>query len=288
MPRTAGNRSCSMRMNEIVLCTCDDIWTDAGANVTAKAETDVLKLGAACAELDIAADQAVGMIGYGTVAVAATNINETWLDAKYNHLKFWFRSSVVLEAGDFTIGLDNAATFNTAVGAGHRNWNIPLIPAANTWYRCYVPCPRTLTDGTELASIDGVGITMVTDKTCTIWIDDIRLCNYQTAGDSTITLPSTQTIGNTNLDTSEALTELWYLPYRSGQVTIHELAQDCELSYYLGSNPATWTSSDVVSGTDRLVSGQTGTDLWRTATSIAFKQGASLVAGEYLSVLVVE
>ena len=287
---TKPKLTAGVRVSEVVMSTCDVIWTDAGANVTAKAETDTLKEGTACSELAIAAGQAVGMIGYTAVeaAAAATNINTDWASAAYNYLRFWFKSSVTLDAGDFTIGLNNAATFDTAVGAGHRNWDIPAIDVVNTWYLCQVPCPRTLTDGTELASIDAVGVTMVTDKTCTIWIDDIRLCSYDLSpGTLGMTPVSVAAILNTDLEPLKT-PMLFAFPFRSRTFATNELPQAIDLTWYLGSNTDTWTSSDLEQGQIELSASERATDVEVCASSCSIVLGADLAAGETLELLVKE
>lgn len=288
----ASDLSCSVTINEVVLSTCNDLWTDAGGNVTAKAETDTLKEGTACCELDIAAGQAAGMIGYTAVeaAAAGTNINTAWNGAAFNYLRFWFKSTVALASGDFTIGLDNAATFNTAVGAGHRNWAIPAILAANVdvWHLCQVPCPRTLTDGTELASIDSVGITMVTDVgACVLHIDDIRLTNYSLSPSSAgISIPLTSFVHNTDLQPVKAPAVLAF-PYLTRYTSTNELPQDMEITWYKGAAGA-WASTDVEQGTMNYSATERLTDVRARATSCAIVLGADLGASEYIELMVEE
>jgi hypothetical protein len=285
------HRTASIQLNEIVLSTTEIVWTTGdGANVTPKAETNTFKTGTACAELAIGAGFPTAAalpkpIGFQTAALGAINLNTAWNDAAYNYIKLWIKSDIATwAAGGMTVGLDDAANFVTAVGASHRDWALPALPAANTWYRAAVACTRTLTDGTELASMDGVGLTATVDPgVCQVWVDDIRLCNYQFGGTDKITVAPLATVGNTDMDTADSRIELWYFPFRTRLITIYECPKDVEFLGYLGSNAATWTSSDRTQGTVKLLDGQTAVDLNREWTAVAVKLGADLGAGEILS-----
>ena len=287
MPRTAGTPTASIAMSELIIDTAEDVWTTGdGANVTPKAETDTYKVGSKCAELAIGADFPTAgtvpkVVGY-TATDSTVNLNadvgpDATYAARYNYAKFWMKSSRATTAGFFQFGLDNANTFNTAVGVGHRNWDIPALPVANTWYRVIIPIPRTVTDNTELASVDGVGITATADPgTCTIWIDDIRLCRYEFGGDEDITLPSISTVAG----------EVFQMPFRTQFVTVHQLPVDVKLQYFLGTNVDTHVATDTDMGIEPLYSGQSAADLARVCSWLKVTLGTDLGADDVLSILV--
>lgn len=272
-----GNRSASIRMSEQVINTGEAAWTqvDAGCTVGVANTPDPFKIGAGSAEFVLAAAAAQGLQAYAATA-ATVDLTRA---AHETHIKFWIRATVALVAGDLKIGLANAVD-----NSGDEYYvDVPAV-AANTWTRCVVElsAPQLL-----LNDVDSVHLWLETAAWAgTVYIDDVRLTRYETSGTSTITLPETCTLNNTDADLIN--TDVFLLPWRSRLVTVYELDQDATLQYFLGGSPATWTSSDAECGKSYLEAGQTATDLERTATSIAVVLGADLGAADYLSIEVGE
>ncbi len=266
----------SMRMSEVITNTCEVIWGSNGAvgNVTTTAATDHYKIGTKSAKHVIAAGFTTGIVAWDTTATAAIN----FATAGYTHVKFWVQASVALAAGVLTFGLDNAVDFSTAEGAGHRSTNIPAIAVASTWYRIIIPLTA---NQMALTSVDSFGITAASDPgAVTVYIDDVRFCKYDQVGDEAITLPSVCALNNTDQDGIN--TDVWQLPYRSHEITVHKLPVDLPVTYYDGAQ-STWASTDKLRGTEYLQSGQIATDLHRQCTSISFVLGSDLSSGQYVS-----
>ncbi len=278
MPRAAGNRSSSIEQSEVVVSTCEADWTgvDAACVVSDASETTYYKRGARSAYVEIAAASAVGIQAYGASASAALNL-AAWPAAwGYNYLKYWIRPTVALTADQVRIGLSNAAD---NLGT---EYYLP-IPAltANAWTLVRTPFSSCVTGAgdfaTNLTSVDSIHIYLVdTAYAGILYLDDIRACRYETSGASAITIPETQTLGNTNLDLTHC--ELFYLPWRSRLISLDELPIDMTLTGYMGSNAGAWTSSDPLQARRRFFSGQTIEPLEECCSAVALRYEADMAA----------
>ncbi len=273
-------RSCSMRMSEVMLNTGDVVWTQKDAQCTVTADATYYRAFGTVthsAKMACAIAAAVGLQAYKATAAAMSMAGVT-------HLKFWIYSSRALAAGEFSIGVSNDAA--PANAAACVLLPIPAI-AATTWTRVVVPVSAAWLAAVP-TSVDAVGLSMVTDTgvAVSIYLNDIRACTYTASGSDAVTLPSTCTLNNTNADTIN--TDLWLLPFRSRAVTIHKVPQDIDVKYWEGAALAAWASTDTEGATDPLYLGQAATDLDRRATAISFVLGADLASGEEISIGVVD
>jgi hypothetical protein len=270
MPRIAGTRSASLRLNEVVIDDCETIWTIGATGGTSVLDDDatVFKVGAESAELILNADATAGIVSYSTGALANTDLSD------YTHVKYWIRSTIALAAGDFKLGFSDAAD-----QSGTEYYvDIPAI-AANTWTRVITDLTSGTDPWTNVSSASSIHLNMVVDKAAgSIFLDDIRLCNYELSGDADITLPETTTYDG----------EILQMPFRAQSLTVHEVPQDIKVQYRVGSTVDTHSTSDGVGGYDYIMSGQTATDLQRVFTNLRIVLSADLGAADYLSVLAQE
>lgn len=271
MPRMAGNRSSSIELSEVVINTGEAAFTqkDAGCTVNVSAALGV-KRGTNSASFVIAAASAQGIQAYAASAAAALDLR-AWPTAwGYNYIKYWVYSTVAITAAQLKIGMSNAAD---DLGTEYYV-DMPAIAATTL---TLVRTPLSADMITNLSSVDSVHLWLEdTAWAGTLYLDDIRICRYETSGDSSITIPETQTVGNTNLDKTHC--ELFYMPWRTRLVTVYELSVDATLTGYLGANAATWTSADLLQGRKRLYSGQTAEEFEACWTCVAVRNEADLVA----------
>ncbi len=135
-------------------------WVTAvGANWTCTADATVYKVGAKSAKMVIAA------------AASADDLLATsdWTGkdlSTYDGLYWWAYSTVATAAGDFQIAIDE-----TAACAGPEEYlNFPSLEV-NTWKQCFARFAAATTTRDLIISI---GLHMVTDKTATIYVDDVE------------------------------------------------------------------------------------------------------------------
>ncbi|MBE3039939.1 MAG: hypothetical protein IMZ62_14165 [Chloroflexi bacterium] len=261
------SRSCSVQLSEIITSTCEADWTDL-ANVTLTHDATVHKVGTNSVKMIIAAGLAAGgTVGYGPCAPVNINL----ATAGYTHIKFWIYADAAQAAGAFAIGLAEGADDTSAEYCA----NIPALPVLNTWYRVLLPLTAAQLAFTSVSTI--VLKAVANPATPTIYLDDIRLCNYDLSGDDGITMPDVTTQDG----------ETFEFPFTSRLINVYSLPQAVELTWYQGT-AGEWTSSDVVCGTTSLAASQTAADLERQATSVIALLGADLAAGEKLKLEVVE
>lgn len=272
MPRAAGNRSSSIELSEVVINTCEAAWTQKDAGCTVDVNTSYVKRGTNSASFVVGAASVQGIQAYGASAAAALDLR-AWPTAwGFTHIKYWIYSTVAID-GDLKIGMSNAAD-----DSGTEYYvDIPDI-AATTWTLVRTPLSTDII--TNLSSMDSIHLWLEDkDWEGTIYLDDVRICRYSTSGDSAITIPETQTVGNTNLDKRHC--ELLYMPWRTRLMTVYELPLDAWVTGYLGTNPATWTSSDLLQGTKPLYSGQSVEEMDACYTSLAVRTCDDLAAPSY-------
>ena len=270
MPRMAGNRSSSIELSEVVINTGEAAWTQVDAQCTVDVSALIVKRGTNSASFAIAAAAAQGIQAYGASAAAALDLR-AWPTAwGFTHIKYWGRANAVVTADQLRIGMSNAAD-----NLGTEYYVAVPALAADTWTLVRTALSADMI--TNLSSVDSVHLYLQdTAYAGTVYLDDIRICRYDTFGDSAITIPETQTVGNTNLDKTHC--ELFYMPWRTRLVTVYELPVDLTLTGYMGTNPATWTSSDLLQGRKRLYSGQTAEEFEACWTSAAVRSEADLAA----------
>ena len=268
MPRIAGTRSSSIELSEIVINTGEAAWTQVDAGCAVDVDSAKVKRGTDSAKFTIGAAAAQGLQAWAASAAADLDLR-AWPTAwGFTHIKYWIYSSVATAAGDLKIGMGNDAD-PTAGGTTEYYVNVPAL-AATTMTLVRTPLSSNTDIATNLSSVSNVCLWLQTAAwEGVLYIDDIRICRYETRGDSAITIPETQTYGNTLLDKRHV--ELFYLPWRSAALTVYELPVDAEILPFMGSNVGTWTSSDLAQGCKRLYSGQTAEELGCCATSIAVR-----------------
>lgn len=283
MPREIREfHPCSMRMTDLLIDTCDVVWTAKAANVVcALAGVGQFKIAADCTNIALG-DSAAGSQAWSIGSCG----NQDLTGGAWTHLKFWIRvtttGSVDVAAGAFQLGLTNE---NDGTGTV-RYVDIPAL-SYNTWTRVVVPLsagPDGQTANITSLSAIHLGKSGATPDNCNIFLDDIRLVKYEPRG-LAITLPTTCTLNNGYADSVN--TDVWQLPYQMSRITIHELQQDADVTYYLGS-VGHWAATDLVCGMDYLHDGQTGVDLEREGTSLSIILANTLQGAAYFSVLVVE
>ena len=257
--------SCSMQMQEWLIHDGQTVFTVGaeGTNATLDDDATVFKTGTESAQITLHGDCTAGAtatIAYsaGAVHEVVTLANDNLATLGVTHIKYWGRSDLTVDAGAYTLGLSN-----TAGSTGDTMANIPAL-AADAWTRCVVPLT---TAQKALSSLSGILLNYITDTgdADNLYLDDIRLCKYVTSGNSSITLPTTSTINNTNGDNIN--TDVWLFPYRSRVVTITSDV-GLDVTFYVGSNAA-WASSDVVQGQVRVEAG-VPREVTVEATSMSF------------------
>ena len=122
-----------------VVENCEDVWATS-ANVTCATDTDK-KVGTYSVKLTIAAGFTTGVIAYEDFSSADLT--------GYDTIRFWFKSSKTLAAGDIQILLDDTS----GCVSPKESLNLPAI-TADTW--TYVSID--LADPTALAAIISVGL----------------------------------------------------------------------------------------------------------------------------------
>jgi hypothetical protein len=224
---------------ELVLCDCETAWTQA-ANVTATADATYFREGLKSAKMAFAAGFTTGIAAYGDSASDALNL----ATAGYTHIAYEVRSSTVRAAGAFTLGLDNAANFATAEGAGKASQAMPAIPVADTWYTV---CQALSAAQLALTSVDSVGVTAVTDPgTSDLYIDNIRLLKIVTAGDQVITIPEIHSAGNTN--GADNWVDLFIFPFESKALSSNPAPVTMRFIPYRATTAGSWAATDAAQG----------------------------------------
>ena len=234
--------SCSMEMQEWLI---EDGQTAMSAGAAAGGathddDTTVFKTGTESCENILHAASAAGIIAYslGKVHELAVLDDDNISAMGANYIKFWSRSSVTVAAGAYKIGLSDA---NDGTMGASGSVDMPAM-TTNIWQRNVVALNATQA---ALTSVSAWMIDYVTDtgNADSLFLDDVRLAKYIPIGNSSITLPSSLTLNNTNGDGIN--TDMWYFPYRSRVVRIDSDAS-MTITFYCGANAATWTSSDTV------------------------------------------
>ncbi len=137
----------------LLIDDCDDNpvdWADrSGGDVTPSRETTIVQENAVSVKLAV-------VDGAGVEDLASNN-NVAGIDlSAYDSVGFWFRSSVVLAAGDLKFELNDAVDLG---GVAQETIDIPVIPA-NTWTWVNL----TLVDPSNCAAIKSWGIIQAVDK----------------------------------------------------------------------------------------------------------------------------
>jgi len=130
-----------------VLEDCEDAWNEqVVANVTASVATGDSKVGSGSALFTVAAGFATGVIG--SEAISTLNLSA------YNQIMAWVKSSVALDASDYSILLDNTANCASPIITA----NIPAL-VVDTWK--YIKIAADLSGCTGIVS---VGLRQNVDK----------------------------------------------------------------------------------------------------------------------------
>lgn len=249
---------------ELVICACESDWTqvDAGCDTSDASVTNYYKRGNRSAYFGISASSNQGIQAYTATDVAAIDLRAYPTAVGYTHIKYWIRVTVPTGEGDLRIGLSNAAdTSGTEYYV-----NVPAITTVGTWHRIITPLSDEMI--ANLNSVDSVHLWLDNnDWLGSVYLDDIRVCKYETAGALLISPAEISTVGNTNASTSDNA-EVWVFPYMSEQITVYEVPFDVTVTGYLGSI-SSWSTSDVQQGRVYLRDGQTAADLQREWTSCA-------------------
>jgi hypothetical protein len=161
----AGNNPWTLSAES--LDACEYAWDDmVDTDVTVSTDHSTYHNGTASVKLAVGADCAAG----DTLAGKAISSKDF---TGYHFVKFWFRSSTALDAGDLQFGIDETADF----ASPDILYDIPAI-SADTWTECTID----LGDD-DLADMDAVlsyGLKMVTDKGAfNCWIDQIKLLTFE-------------------------------------------------------------------------------------------------------------
>jgi hypothetical protein len=257
--------------NEVIINTCEADWTgvDVNAVVSDASETNYYKRGTRSVYIESVADCVPGILAYGASASAGLS-----LATIYTHWKYWIYASVAID-GDFYIGMSNAAD---ETGTEYYV-TVPDIAAA-TWTRVITPLSPDMI--TNLSSMNTIHLYLADDDWVGIvYLDDIRLCRYETSGTAAITIQETVDVENTNAETTWN-PEVYLLPYDSQLVTVYEAPCDMTLTGYTGALGA-WTSADIQGGRVYLSDGQTAADLNRQWRAVAVALGEDLAAGEQVA-----
>jgi hypothetical protein len=263
-------RGSSIKLSNEVIITKDTVWVQVDAACTVTADATYYKRGAASAKMAIADAAVAGIQAYG----ANTESAGLALTSIYTHLKYWIYASVAID-GDFYIGMSNAAD---ASGTEYYV-SVPAI-AATTWTRVTTPLSPDMI--ANLTDMDSIHLYLVdADYIGNVYLDDIRVCRYETTGTAAITVQETVDVENTNA----AVTwnpEVYLLPYDSQLVTVYEAPCDLTLTGYTGEL-GSWTSADIQGGRVYLSDGQTAADLNRQWRAVSVALGEDLAAGEQVA-----
>lgn len=265
--------------NEVIINTCEADWTgvDVNAVVTDATETSYYKRGTRSVYIEAVADCVPGILAYGASASAALDLRAPHNDntVGYTHLKYWIYSSVAIATGDLQIGMsNNADNLGTEYYVA-----VPAIAAA-TWTRVITPLSADMI--TNLSSMDTIHLYLADDDWVGIvYLDDIRVCRYETSGTAEITIQETVDVENTNAETTWN-PEVYLLPYDSQLVTVYEAPCDMTLTGYTGALGA-WTSADIQGGRVYLSDGQTAADLNRQWRAVSVALGEDLAVGEQVA-----
>lgn len=139
---------------------CQDVWT-AGSNVTASLDTET-PCGSYSVKLAVTATPAAGdIIAYEAV----TSMDLSTIE----FITGWFKSSVALDAGDYTLHTDDTA----AIASPVTTTSLPAAKAGEWTYFCVA------ISGGSAATIS-VGLKMAVDKGAhDFWIADVRGATVQ-------------------------------------------------------------------------------------------------------------
>ena len=145
---------------------CEDAWTGGTA------DTSDYKVGSASNKMVVSAAAGIEIIAYE---------NFTSLDlSQKTGVRFWFKSTVALTAGDWQFLLDDTNACATPV----ETINMPAI-AANTWTHVYLKFAAAASTRKAILS---VGLKQAVDVgALTAWIDDVKaeqLTWYMNAGET--------------------------------------------------------------------------------------------------------
>jgi len=264
-------RGSSIKLSdEVIIHTGEAAWTQVDAACTVTADATYYKRGAKSAKMAMADAAAVGIQAYGASASAGLSLAST-----YTHLKYWIYASVAIDSADFYIGMSNAAD-----DSGTEYYvSVPAI-AATTWTRVTTALSSDMT--TNLTSMDSIHLYLVDeDYIGNVYIDDVRVCRYETVGTAEITIQETVDVENTNAETTWN-PEVYLLPYDSQLVTVYQAPCDLTLTGYTGALGA-WTSADIQGGRVYLEDGQTATDLVRQWRAVSVALGEDLAVGEQVA-----
>ena len=155
-------------------CETHGDWT-ASANVTTADESTLVKVGSESLKLTLADAFGTGLVCYDNFA-AVNMIAETGMS-------FWFRSTVALDAGDWSVVLSEDAD------GAQNNWvefEVPAI-AANTWMLVRsLPTAGDL-DMDEMNLTVSIGLYQNVDKGVhSVYFDDIRTSAIWTGDESNV------------------------------------------------------------------------------------------------------
>ncbi len=149
---------------EHVIHDCEVAWDESTvAGVTAATSTIYNIQGDYCSKLTVAAAASTGIIA--TDSITSVDISDC------DELQIHIRSSVALAAGDMQVLLDDTAACVSPV----ETLSIPTTLAnTNTFHVIDLANPHLDT------AIISIGINMVTDKTCILYIDRVRAVKSST------------------------------------------------------------------------------------------------------------
>ena len=281
-----GGPSASVKIDkELQICDCLDVWTDPGVTVTASADATYFREGTTSALLHMEAALTTGIVGYDTGSLANNDLS----GGDYSHIAFEVRSSIARAAGDFQIGFDDSATFNTAYGAGVRVVDLPAIPAAtvaNPWYTVCLP----LSAGQlALTSVSSVGIWAILTQLnlhSDLYIDNIRLMRIVPTGDAAITIPTIHSVENANGDTDRVT--LFAFPFKSRLLATNPAPLALELVPFRGEAAGAWAATDPEQGHVYLETTEYLDDSPRSYTALAIKRATELTGVQKITLEVLE
>lgn len=146
-------------LNDLLVEDCEDTWNEyAAAAVTAALDAVNFKVGSGSAKFTMTADAGVEIL--------ATELMSILSLVQHTHIGMWIKSSVVLNAGDLQLLLDNTA----ACASPLETLNIPAV-AANTWTWVEMALANPATD----LFLVSIGIKQAVDKGAFVLnIDDVR------------------------------------------------------------------------------------------------------------------
>lgn len=146
---------------------CETAWT-ASANVTSTADTSQFKENAKSARHVIAAGFTTGLAAY--FATGTLNLSG------YQQVSFWFRASLTISAGVFSVRLCSDTAGVTTV----HNIGVPALPVANQWTVITVDLGANMN-----SAIASVALYVDADPgAATVYIDNILACKATSSADS--------------------------------------------------------------------------------------------------------